>query len=174
MVDAERITAAFVAESIRTLETMRGKIVNCLGQLSEEDVNWRPFAGANSIANIVTHLCGNVGQWIIAAVGGGPANRDRPGEFSQELRATPAELLGRIEETVRQANEAIAGVTAERALSPLKIQGFDTHVLGAVMHAVTHFEGHTHQIVYVTRLRLGDRYRFKWVPATAEQVSGKK
>jgi hypothetical protein len=65
-------------------------------------------------------------------------------------------------------------VTAETALTPLRVQGFDETPMSAIFHAVTHFEGHTHQIIYITRLRLGDRYQFKWVPSTPEQVSGKK
>jgi hypothetical protein len=168
------VTTAFLAESRETLRRCTGKIVHCLRQLSDEDVNWRPFAEANSIANIVTHLCGNVGQWIVSAVGGAPLDRDRPGEFARDLRATPAELIARLDETIRAADAAIAAVTPETILATRKVQGYDETVLSATFHAVTHFEGHTHQVVYITRLRLGDRYVFKWVPATPEQVSAKK
>jgi hypothetical protein len=172
MTDANDVTRAFVEEARATLRRMHGKIVHCLGQLSDEDVNWRPFAGANSIANIVVHLCGNVGQWVVAAVGGGVAERDRPGEFAQSLRATRGELLARLEAMVRQADAAIGGVSGETAVALRTIQGFETNVVAAVFHAVSHFEGHTHQIIYITRLRLGERYQFKWVPSTPEQVSG--
>jgi hypothetical protein len=169
------VSAAFLHEARKTLGLCTGKIVHCLRQLSDDDVNWRPFPGANSIANIVTHLCGNVGQWIVSAVGGAPLHRDRPAEFARDLRATPAELIERLEETLRAADAAIAAVTPETILAPRKVQGYDETVLSAAFHAVTHFEGHTHQVVYITRLRLGDRYVFKWVPATPEQVSaGKK
>jgi hypothetical protein len=54
-------------------------------------------------------------------------------------------------------------------LEPRRIQGFETTVLAALFDSVSHFVGHTHQIVYITRLRLGDAYRFQWVPATPEQ-----
>jgi hypothetical protein len=168
------VTAAFLHEARETLGLCSRKIVHCLGQLSDEDVNWRPFAGANSVANIVAHLCGNVGQWIVSGVGGAPDDRDRPGEFARDLRATPAALVSRIEATVRAADAAIAGITAKTVLAPRKIQGYDETVLAAIFHAVSHFEGHTHQVVYITRLRLGDRYVFKWVPTTPEQMSAKK
>jgi hypothetical protein len=168
------VTAAFVAEARDTLGLCARKIVHCLGQMSEEDVNWRPFAGANSVANVVVHLCGNVGQWIVSAVGGAPERRDRPGEFARDLRATPGELIERLETTVREADAAIAGVTPETILATRRIQGWDKTVLAAIFHALTHFEGHAHQVVYVARLRLGERYVFTWVPATPEQVSGGK
>jgi hypothetical protein len=50
-----------------------------------------------------------------------------------------------------------------------RIQGFETTVLAAIFDTVSHFVGHQHQIVYITRLRLGDAYRFQWAPATLEQ-----
>ena len=175
MADANQVTAAFVAEARKTLETMHGKIVHCLGQLSEEDVNWRAFPGANSIANIVTHLCGNVGQWIVEGVGGKVVGRDRPGEFAQSLTATRAGLIEKLAAAVSAADEAMGRVTAETVLAPRRIQGWDQTTAAAIFHAVSHFEGHTHQIVYITRLRLGERYVFKWVPKGEEQVgAGKK
>lgn len=174
MADVKDVTAAFVEEIRKTLRRCGNKITHCLGQLSDEDVNWRPFAEANSIANIVTHLCGNVGQWIIGGVGGAAVERDRPGEFARELRASARELTELLEGTLRRADEALSRVTAETILAPRRIQGFEETVLSAAFHATTHFEGHTHQVVYITRLRLGDRYEFKWVPTTPEEVSGKR
>ncbi|HEY7115759.1 MAG TPA: DUF1572 family protein [Tepidisphaeraceae bacterium] len=168
------LTTAFLTESRNTLGLCSRKIVHCLRQLTDDDVNWRPFTGANSIANIVTHLCGNVGQWIIAGVGNTPIQRDRPAEFAQDLRATTADLIENLELTIRAADQSIAAVTPDTILAPRKIQGFDATVLSAIFHAATHFEGHTHQIVYITRLRLGDRYVFKWVPTTPDQISAAK
>jgi uncharacterized damage-inducible protein DinB len=173
MPDARAINDRFVAEARKTLATMHGKIVHCLGQLSDEDLNWRPFAGANSIGNIVTHLCGNVTQWIVDGVNERPSRRNRPGEFAQDLTVRREKLLGDLAAVVQAADETIAGMTAETALSPRRIQGWDETPLSAIFHAVSHFEGHTHQIVYITRLRLGERYQFKWVPATPDQVSAK-
>lgn len=171
---SSEVTQAFLAEARDTLRLCGRKIVHCLGQLSDEDVNWRPFAEANSIANIVTHLCGNVGQWIIAGVGGAPVSRDRPAEFAGDLKSTTRELAALLDQTLRRADDTIAAVTAETILAPRKIQSYDKTSLSAIFHATTHFEGHTHQVVYITRLRLGNRYQFKWVPSTPEQVSAAK
>lgn len=171
MSNAPDVTAAFLFEARDTLGLCSRKIVHCLRQLSDTDVNWRPFAGANSVANIVAHLCGNIGQWITAGVGGADLRRDRPGEFAQDLRATPAELIEKLEAAVADADRTIAGVTPETILAGRKIQGYDKTVLAAIFHAVTHFEGHTHQVVYIARLRLGERYVFKWAPSTPAQVS---
>ena len=41
--------------------------------------------------------------------------------------------------------------------------------LRALNIPAAHFVGHSHEIVYITRLQLKERYRFKFVPATKEQ-----
>jgi hypothetical protein len=41
--------------------------------------------------------------------------------------------------------------------------------LGAALHSVAHFRGHTQEIIHQTRMLLGDSYRFAFVPATKEQ-----
>jgi hypothetical protein len=165
------MVSSFKEESRKTLRRNADKILHCLGQLGDADVNWRPFPAANSIANIVSHLCGNVGQWIVSAIPNTPDRRNRPGEFARDLHLTRDRLFADLTATAQAADAAIASVTPETILAPRKIQGFDETVLAAIFHAVSHFEGHTHQIVYVTRLRLGDRYVFKWVPATPRQIS---
>jgi hypothetical protein len=49
------------------------------------------------------------------------------------------------------------------------IQGFDVIGVAAVFDSVPHFRGHTQEIVHMTRLRLGDAYKFAWTPTTPEQ-----
>jgi hypothetical protein len=103
--------------------------------------------------------------------------RDVTRVFVAEARKTLETMHEKIERlagAVRAADAAMAGVTAETVLEHRRIQSYDQTPLGAIFHAVTHFEGHTHQIVYVTRLRLGSAYQFRWVPKGKEQVSGGK
>ena len=68
MAHHDDVTAAFVAEARETLGLCARKIVHCLRQLSDEDLNWRPFAGANSIANVVTALPRTVATLLGGAV----------------------------------------------------------------------------------------------------------
>ena len=39
----------------------------------------------------------------------------------------------------------------------------------AVFDSVPHFRGHTQEIVHMTRLQLGDAYKFAWTPTMPEQ-----
>src|SRR3954468_3759245 len=119
MSSAAELNDCFVSEARKTLRRMHGKIVHCIEQLSDDDLNWRAFPGANSIGNIVTHLCGNVTQWIVDRVAQNPSERNRPGEFAQDLVVTRERLLGDLGAVIEAADEAIASVTTETALRPL-------------------------------------------------------
>ena len=48
----------------RQLKQAHEKIVHCLNQLSDDQINWRPFEQQNTLANIILHLCGNLRQWV--------------------------------------------------------------------------------------------------------------
>ena len=60
-------------------------------------------------------------------------------------------------------------MTPQSILQPRRIQSFDRTVLQAVFDCIVHFVGHSHEIVYITRLQLRDRYKFQFVPQTKEQ-----
>jgi hypothetical protein len=161
--------ALYLAASRNTLRSALAKICHCLEQLSEEDVQWRAFEAHNSIQNIVLHLCGNLRQWIVHGVGGAPDRRDRAREFSERTPIPKTELLRRLRETVSEADRVLSAMPAERLTEVRRVQGFEVTVLEAILDSASHFVGHVHQIVYITRLRLGDAYRFHWVPDERQQ-----
>lgn len=165
----QSIGAAYLAEARANLAAALAKITHCLDQLGEQDVQWRPHATHNSIQTIVLHLCGNLRQWIVSAIGGEPDTRDRPAEFAPHEPLPKAELVDRLKRAVAEADAALAACPAEALLDAVRVQGFETTKLAAIFGTVSHFEGHTHQIVYITRWRIGDAYRFAWAPATKEQ-----
>lgn len=172
-VSGEVISGVFVEQARGEFRYNLKKIVHCLEQLSDEDVWWRPFEEANSLQNIVLHLCGNVCQWIISGIGGATDIRNRPEEFADRRPIPKKELVERLTAVMAEADDVLAKVNADCILDPRRIQGFDETVLSAIVGTVTHFVGHTHQIVYIARQRLGNAYRFYWVPKSPEQASTK-
>jgi hypothetical protein len=131
---------------------------------------WRPRESANSIANLILHLSGNLRQWILSGVGGAPDLRNRPREFSEHGPISMSQLLRRLEETVHEAIHILSKPESEaELLSPRRIQGFDETILSAIFDSVSHFAGHTQEIICMTRFQLGDEYRFYWIPKTPEQ-----
>lgn len=165
----EELAQAVVAEAENRLEESLTKIKHCLNQLNDEQVWWRQSEPQNSIGNIILHLCGNLRQWIVAGVGSEADTRHRPSEFSERGPIPKNELLGRLEGGVREACAALAAAGPEQLLKSRRIQGSDVTGIGAIFDSVPHFVGHMHQVVYIARSQLGDRYEFEWSPSTPEE-----
>jgi hypothetical protein len=166
---ADELAAAVGSEAGNELTSALGKIKYCLGQLTDEQVWWRSRPSLNSIGNLILHLCGNLHQWIVARLGGAADNRDRPAEFVERGPIPKEELLGSLEAVVGEARVVLARQTARQLLEARRIQGFDVTGLAAIFDSVPHFRGHTQEIVHLTRLQLGDAYKFAWTPTTPEQ-----
>lgn len=163
------VTAAFGRECSLELAAATGVIRHCLNQLREEQVWARSSDSMNSIGNLLLHLCGNVRQWIVAGVGGTADTRERQKEFDERGPVPKAELMSAIEATIEEASVVCESTSAETLLEPKRIQGFETTGLGAILHSVSHFRGHTQEIVHLSRNLLGDDYEFAFVPKSTEQ-----
>jgi len=163
------LAQSLVHQLRKFLTAAHERIHHCVGQLNDGEVWWRPDESMNSIANILQHLCGNVRQWIIDGVGQTPNQRNRPQEFADRSMRPKAELLNQLDAAVREADEVLASLTEKQLLEPRRIQGFDETVLSALLNSISHFTGHSQEIIYITRLQLGPDYRYAWTPATPEQ-----
>jgi uncharacterized damage-inducible protein DinB len=163
----------YIEEARRRLAACHQKINHCLSQLDDGQVWWRPKESMNSIANLVLHLAGNLQQWIVSGVGGAQDARNRPLEFSERTPIPKQQLSQRLSATVSRADEVLAQVNDAKLLEPRRIQGFEETVLSAIFETLAHFNGHTQEIVYITRLQLGDGYRFAYVPSTPEQIASR-
>ena len=119
--------------------------------LTPEQVWWRPNPASNSIGNLVLHLNGNVGQWLVASFNWLPDHRDRPAEFN-ETRLIPAdELLDKLTATMQQSAEVLGRLTEAELRSPYDIQGYHVTGLEAVYQVVEHFGLHYGQITYIAK-----------------------
>lgn len=166
---ARELAAAIANVAADELDHALQKLVHCLDQLSDEQVWWRPAPSMNSIGNLILHLCGNVGQWIVAGVGGAADTRDRPREFSERGPLAKSELRRKLESTVAAARDALVNASPADLVSSRRIQGFDVTAMSAIFQSVAHFQGHVQEIVHLTRSQLGNDYQFDFVPATPEQ-----
>ena len=166
---ADELAAALGIEAANELTSALARIKHCLGQLTDEQVWWRCRPSLNSIGNLILHLCGNVRQWIVAGVGGASDVRNRPAEFAERGPIPKVELVSRLEAVVEEAKRVLAGADARQLAEVRRIQGFDVTVLKAIFDSVPHFRGHTQEIIGMTRLQLGNAYKFAWTPTTPEQ-----
>ena len=165
----DELAAAVGTEAANELGSATSRIKHCLDQLTEEQVWWRSRPALNSIGNLILHLCGNLRQWIVAGLGGAADGRDRPTEFSERGPIPKVELVRRLDAVVQEAKEVLGKMTARQLLEARRIQGFDVTGLAAIFDSVPHFRGHKQEIISMTRLQLGDAYRFAWAPTTPDQ-----
>ena len=167
----ESVERAFLNSASRRLDSCAQKIRHCTAQLSHARMWWRPTPEQNSIGNLILHLCGNVGQWILSGVGGAPDVRDRPREFVQQPELSKSELLESLDRCVSSASAALSQLNDSDLLDVRRIQGFETNVLSAILDTVSHFQGHTQEIISLTRQQLGGSYEYHWVPTTDQERS---
>src|SRR3974377_1959436 len=132
------LSGEFLGYSASKLRELTSRIETCLHELSEEQVWARGKESENAVGNLVLHLCGNVGQWIVSAVGHQPDHRLRDAEFAARGGAAKAELAARLRSTVDEALEVIGGLSEEQLAVPASIQGYDGSLFEEIYHRVEH------------------------------------
>jgi uncharacterized damage-inducible protein DinB len=169
MLNDSNVAREFSLESQRTLDEAVRKIEHCVRQLSDDDVWWRPSEEMNSVGNIILHLCGNVRQWVVSGVGGAPDVRDRPAEFAQREKTPREHLMAKLRATVDEAKATLDRCDAQNLLRARHVQHGEVTGLHAAYHSVSHFVGHTQEITYITRLRMGEKYQFLGITARSHK-----
>jgi uncharacterized damage-inducible protein DinB len=140
------------------------RILECLKMLSEEDIWWRSHSTSNSVGNLVLHLSGNVRQWIVSGLGGEPDRRERDKEFAERGPLPRRALVTRLRRTVVEAGKVLEALGTHELIRVYSIQSFRVNGLGAVAHVVEHFAYHSGQIIFITKLRLGEDLGFTRLP----------
>ena len=131
------------------------KIRLAVQALSSEDLWWRPNEASNSAGNLILHLAGNVGQWVVAGIGQFPDTRRRQEEFEAREGLSGEALLAHLERALDEVDEVLGGLGPGELGKRRVIQGMDVSVLEALYHVVEHFSTHTGQIIYLAKLRSG-------------------
>jgi uncharacterized damage-inducible protein DinB len=145
----------FLKSSADTLLQLTGRIEDCLGRLTYDQIWLRNNDNANSVGNLVLHLCGNVRQWIGCGVGGHVDLRDRDSEFAARGGLQPVELSQRLQAVISEATGIIRSLPPERLTETRTIQKYDVTVMEAILHVVEHFAQHTGQIIFAAKLLTG-------------------
>lgn len=104
---------------------------------------------------MIPHLCGNVRQWIGFTVGGLPDVRDREAEFREAPGISADDLRRLLNETMSQAVAILSTLDAARLGETVWTQDGPLSVLEVVYQVVGHFQQHTGQIVFATKLATG-------------------
>ena len=141
------------------LTVVRKRLVNdypvqireCVDSLNDESVWWRPNEKANSIGNLILHLCGSTRFYLLYAIGGNEFERDRAAEFSERRHLPRAELLQKLNEVVAACDGLLAGMNPERLMETTERTGKTSSFAQILLQVFSHFAIHTGQIVYATK-----------------------
>ena len=150
------ISEVFLASSVKRLHQMSSHIEVCLGRLNDEQIWSRGGTHENAIGNLILHLCGKARQWIISGVGGAKDVRDRDAEFAANGEWTREQLLAHMKQTVDEAVTVLRAVTPERLTEIVTPQNQTVPALEAIYQVVAHFQQHTGQIIFATKILSGE------------------
>jgi len=150
------IEQEFLKYSADKLVQLRGRIEDCLGRLTDDQIWMRNSPNENAVGNLVLHLCGNVNQWIGSGVAGRPDVRERDKEFE----ARGGALGTRLADAIAMAEGVIRNLPHARLSERLAVQKYDVSVMEAIYHVVEHFGEHTAQIIFATKLLTGQDLGF--------------
>jgi hypothetical protein len=151
----------FLAHSTAKLTQMTGYIETCVLRVGQAGSLRRVGnPPTNSIANLILHLTGNVRQWIGSSIGGQPDIRNRDQEFAADVRIETTELLANLRHTVHDALQILAKLPPDRLTDLVQTQDGERSVLEVIYQVVGHFQQHTGQIIFATKLMTGDDLKF--------------
>ena len=146
--------------SQRALVFLQGRITRifpaqireCVEQLSEEQLWWRPNEQSNSVGNLVLHLSGSLRHYLSRGIGGIDYTRDRPQEFRERRPLPKQEVLSIFDETIRQAALVLESFDTARFLDASEEPKYYPTLLEQLLGIASHVATHTGQILYITKM----------------------
>jgi uncharacterized damage-inducible protein DinB len=161
MTQTESTVHLFLEFSRKTLlDEYWPRLRGCVESLTDDQVWWRPNEVSNSVGNLLLHLNGNVGQWLVGSFNRTEVARDRSAEFAERDLVSRAVLLDTLGATLQDASAVLSRLTEADLLTTLHIQGETVTGVDAVYHVVEHFAMHYGQILYIAKLVRGEDLGF--------------
>ncbi|WP_299534194.1 DUF1572 family protein [Ulvibacterium sp.] len=147
-----QLAEEFIAQSIYRMDESTRMVHICMEQLSEEEIWRRHNESSNSIGNQILHLCGNITQYAIAALGQAADSRDRDKEFEARSGYSKSQLVHMLVDTVERAKRVMDGSNVQNLMRKRNVQGFYFSGMGIIIHVVEHYSYHVGQIAQWTKM----------------------
>src|SRR5262249_28873383 len=136
----------------RITEYIPRQVRECLDQLTDDQLCWRPNEQANSVGNLILHASGSTRHFLSRYLGGVDYQRNRRAEFTERGPLPRGELLAIFEGTIAEAVEILANFDTARLLEPGAEPGYYDTVFEQLLGITVHLATHAGQIAYVTKL----------------------
>lgn len=151
-VDARTDLTALYLRTVRNeLERRYRRMRQVVSRLTHEQLNWRPHAGCNSIANLVVHFSGNIGERYLKTLGGQAFERDRPGEFATDVELTPSRALEVLDDAFPKALAVLDALPAERLSDEVPLPSGHAPVLDFIVQTLAHYAEHVGQAIVLAK-----------------------
>ena len=141
----------FIEQSLYRIEESTKRVTKCMQEIDETEIWKFPNDNSNSPGNLILHLCGNIRQYIVSALGGANDTRERDKEFSTKSGYSKSALLHELTDTVFEATAIIKNVDEHGLLKTYSVQGFNLSGIGIIIHVTEHYSYHTGQIAFWTK-----------------------
>lgn len=128
-----------LAAYLDLLQDLFEQLDAAVADLPQPALDWVPGKEMNSLAVLITHLCGSARYWIGEVAGGTPVQRDRAAEF-QVRGLSEAQLRARLSDTMGWAREAVGRLEDADWAAPRQA-GYREHPVSvgwALLHALEH------------------------------------
>jgi uncharacterized damage-inducible protein DinB len=144
----------YVLSSLRARITkvFPAQVRECLAQLDDEQIWWRPNESSNSVGNLVIHLAGSLSHYLNRGIGRFEYDRDRAAEFAERRHIPKDELLAIFDDMVSKAEQTFDALTVERLGDPSPEPKMYTLVVEDVISVMSHIANHTGQILWITKM----------------------
>ena len=136
----------------RITDILPTHVRQCIEDLSDEQLWWRPNEASNSVGNLILHMSGSTRHYLSRSIGQMHYERDRPAEFSERGPVPREQLLAIFDETIAQAVLVLDAFETSRFTDPTEEPGYYQTVFEQMFGIAMHMATHTGQIVYVTKM----------------------
>ena len=136
----------------RVTKVLPAQIRECVEQLSEEQLWWRPHEASNSVGNLVQHIAGSMMHYLCWSIGGFDYERDRAAEFVERGTISKQQLLAMFDETIKKAAQTFDTLNASQLMKASTEPAYYDFVVEDLIGVSIHLATHTGQIVYLTKM----------------------
>jgi uncharacterized damage-inducible protein DinB len=146
------VAVEFKTQSIYRLEESRKRVIACIDLVPENKIWEKPNAAANSIGNLVLHLCGNITQYILSTLGGAADLRNRDSEFAAQGGFSKQSLKDLFDGVLQNSINTIHNCSEADLTNIKSVQVYELTGIGIIIHVTEHLSYHTGQIALLTKL----------------------
>ena len=152
-----------IEDTRRRIKGLAEQVRTCVAALSDGELWTRAHDTANSVGNLVLHVCGSTRHFLGRGVGGTDYVRDRPAEFAERGPIPRADLLRILADTVAEADRVLESLAPDRLMETTDRAGKPYTRAELILRTANHWSLHTGQIVFDTKARRPGAFDELWM-----------